>query len=216
MVKCQSKVGQLTLEKIDYTLKCEYNHSMDNAVINFMMQHMHGSKFVNYLMKFITYLGEYGLIWVVLLIVLICIPKTRKIGIIATICLLVELVLCNGTLKPLIARERPFAKNTAILDFLHSIGLKIPKDGSFPSGHTASSFAVAVSLMLLTGKKAWGALVLAFLIAFSRVFLCVHYLTDVLGGMILGTSVALVVCLIYKTKQKSKSTKTETSQTTTE
>lgn len=198
------KSWQIKLYKIDYNMYFGYNNNMDNIVINFMMQHMHGSKFVNYLMKFITYLGEYGLIWVAILIVLICIPKTRKIGIIATICLFVELLICNCALKPIIARPRPFSKNSAILDFIKSIHLKIPGDASFPSGHTASSFAVAVSLMLLAGKKAWGALVLAFLIAFSRVFLCVHYLTDVLGGMLLGSTIAIIICLIYKAKQKAK------------
>ena len=183
---------------------------MDNSVINFMMQHMHGSTFCNYLMKFISCLGDYGLIWISILLILICIPKTRKVGIVATLSLLVELILCNIVLKPIIARPRPFSNNTAILDFLHSISLKIPNDASFPSGHTASSFAVAVSLILLTGKKSWGALVLAFLIAFSRIFLCVHYLTDVLGGIIIGSSVALIICTIYKSKHKLPKDKQKT------
>lgn len=133
-------------------------------------------------MSNITKLGNAGIIWIMLTIVLILIPKTRKSGLILAIALIVDLILCNGILKPLIARTRPFDVNTAI-----QLIVAKPHDYSFPSGHTAASFTAVIALYLAGEKRLWKvALVLAILIAFSRLYLYVHYPTDVLGGIITG------------------------------
>ena len=117
-----------------------------------------------------------------LAVVLLILPKTRKTGIIVAAALLMDLILCNLILKNLVARVRPYDVNTAI-----AILIKKPLDFSFPSGHTAASFAAMTALFLAKMKKAWiAALVLAVLIAFSRLYFYVHYPTDVLGGAVVG------------------------------
>lgn len=134
------------------------------------------------ILAFITSLGNAGIIWIVLAVVLLILPKTRKTGIIVAAALLMDLVLCNLILKNLVARVRPYDVNTAI-----AILIKKPLDFSFPSGHTAASFAAMTALFLAKMKKAWiAALVLAVLIAFSRLYFYVHYPTDVLGGAVVG------------------------------
>ncbi len=134
------------------------------------------------ILAFITSLGNAGIIWIVLAVVLLILPKTRKTGIIVAAALLMDLILCNLILKNLVARVRPYDVNTAI-----AILIKKPLDFSFPSGHTAASFAAMTALFLAKMKKAWiAALVLAVLIAFSRLYFYVHYPTDVLGGIVVG------------------------------
>lgn len=130
----------------------------------------------------ITRLGDAGMIWILLCLVLLILPKTRKSGLILMAALLADLVICNGILKPLVHRIRPFDVKTGI-----ELLVKRPTDYSFPSGHTAASFTSVVALYLAGEKKLWKpALVLAVLIAFSRLYLYVHYPTDVFGGIVIG------------------------------
>ena len=133
-------------------------------------------------MVFITRLGDVGIIWIVLSIVLLLIPKTRKSGAVMVAALVVDVLLCNIVLKNLVARTRPYDVNTGV----HLLVAKL-HDYSFPSGHTAASFASVTALYLAGEKKLWKfALVLACLIAISRLYLYVHYPTDVLGGILFG------------------------------
>ena len=133
-------------------------------------------------MVFITRLGDAGIIWIVLSIVLLLIPKTRKSGVVMVAALVVDVILCNIVLKNLVARTRPYDVNTGV----HLLVAKL-HDYSFPSGHTAASFASVTALYLAGEKKLWKfALVLACLIAISRLYLYVHYPTDVLGGILFG------------------------------
>ncbi len=147
----------------------------------------------------ITKLGDGGMIWILLSVVLLLIPRTRKSGAILAVALCVDVVLCNGILKNLFRRIRPCDVNTSI-----QLLVARPDDFSFPSGHTAASFAAVAALMLageknhhkgipvcqrktaITGKLWIPALVLAVFIAFSRLYLYVHYPTDILGGVAVG------------------------------
>ena len=138
--------------------------------------------FLDKLKVFITRLGDAGIIWIVLSIVLLLIPKTRKSGAVMVAALVVDVLLCNIVLKNLVARTRPYDVNTGV----HLLVAKL-HDYSFPSGHTAASFASVTALYLAGEKKLWKfALVLACLIAISRLYLYVHYPTDVLGGILFG------------------------------
>lgn len=138
--------------------------------------------FLDKIMAFITRLGDAGIIWIVLSIVLLLIPKTRKSGAVMVAALVVDVLLCNIVLKNLVARTRPYDVNTGV----HLLVAKL-HDYSFPSGHTAASFASVTALYLAGEKKLWKfALVLACLIAISRLYLYVHYPTDVLGGILFG------------------------------
>lgn len=137
---------------------------------------------LTWIMKLASRLGDAGFIWILLGVILLLIPKTRKIGVIMAVALILDMITCNIILKPLVARTRPYDVNTAI-DLL----IRAPKDFSFPSGHTAASFAAASALWFAKAKKLWiPAVVLAVLIAVSRMYFYVHYPTDVLAGMLLG------------------------------
>lgn len=145
------------------------------------LQTMH-TPLITKIMKAASKLGDAGFIWILLTGVLLMIPKTRKVGILVSVALLLDVLTCNVILKPLIARTRPYDVNTAV-----ELLIRAPRDYSFPSGHTAASFAAAAALWFADKKKlAIPALVLAVLIAFSRMYFYVHYPTDVLGGAILG------------------------------
>ena len=153
------------------------------------LQTMH-NPVLDTLMSAITRLGDAGIIWILLCAVLLILPRTRKSGAILMAALLVDLVVCNGILKPLVHRIRPFDVKTGI-----ELLVKQPTDYSFPSGHTAASFTSVMALYLAGEKKLWIlALVLAVLIAFSRLYLYVHYPTDVLAGALLGAGLGLLAC----------------------
>ena len=153
------------------------------------------------LMCAITRLGDAGIFWILLCMVLLILPKTRRSGVILMAALLVDLVICNGILKPLVHRIRPFDVKTGI-----ELLVKRPTDYSFPSGHTAASFASVTALYLAGEKRLWiPALVLAVLIAFSRLYLYVHYPTDVLGGVVIGVMAgALGYWLVKKVEELKK------------
>lgn len=155
--------------------------------------------FLTPVMKFITTLGNAGAIWIAAAVVLLCMKKTRKQGLLVTCSLLGTLLVNNIVLKNLIARTRPYE----VIEGLHILVNK-PVDFSFPSGHTGCSFAAGVMMFLVCPKKIGvPAMILAVLISFSRLYVGVHFPTDVLGGMITGTLIALVIYWIYQRKTAS-------------
>jgi len=149
----------------------------------------------------VTRLGDGGRIWILLAAVLLAIPKTRKSGLMLAIALCVELLLCNEIMKPLFARTRPFDVNTAVRLLIPG-----PADFSFPSGHTAASFTAVAALYFAGERKLWKpALLLAVLIAFSRLYLYVHYPTDILGGMAVGVIAGYTGCRIVRRSRRQDS-----------
>lgn len=154
--------------------------------------------FADTFFKFVTTLGNGGAIWIITAIVLLCFKNTRKAGISLSISLIFCLVVGNLTLKPLIARPRPFDADLSIIPLIPK-----PTDFSFPSGHTLSSFAAATSLTLSFKRRGAYSFILATLIAFSRLYLMVHYPTDVLFGIILGTLLGFLAKKVFDfTSQK--------------
>jgi len=138
-------------------------------------------------MPLITDLGNSGFIWIVLTLMLLISKKYRKVGSTMLIALMLEVTVCNVILKPLIARIRPCDINTAV----HLL-ISRPTDYSFPSGHTAASFAAA-SALYFSKRKFWiPAFCLAILIAFSRLYLYVHYPTDILAGTLIGIIIGYI------------------------
>ena len=150
------------------------------------------SGFMDTVMPIITLFGEDGLFWIAWSVLLILFPKTRKIGLGMAFAMAMGLLLCNVTLKPLIARPRPY--DFQLTEFGKEITLLIEAqhDFSFPSGHTIASFEAAVVLLKNSKKMGIPAMILAILVAFSRMYLYVHYPTDVLVSIVLGTILALI------------------------
>ncbi|MDD3220410.1 MAG: phosphatase PAP2 family protein [Lachnospiraceae bacterium] len=150
--------------------------------------------FMNGFWKFITSLGNGGWFWIVLSLVLCAIPKTRKAGVMALCSMALCAIVVNLGLKNIVARPRPYTQVEGL-----QILIAKPTDFSFPSGHTTASFAAAWCYFRMLPKK-FGvpALVLAVFIALSRLYVGVHYPTDVLGGLIIGTLGSFVVYLVAK------------------
>ena len=129
-----------------------------------------------------TDLGNAGFIWLALAIVLICTKKYRKVGYATFLSLAMNLILTNGILKHIFKRARPFDTYPDLQPLIHE-----PTDWSFPSGHSSASFAAAFVLYHYLPKKfSIPALILATLIAVSRLYLGVHYPSDVIGGAAIG------------------------------
>lgn len=138
--------------------------------------------FLDSIMIFITTLGNGGIIWIAATVVLLIPKKTRKVGIMSGVALLGSLIINNNIIKNLVQRPRPFVTFTDL-----QIIIPIPSEFSFPSGHTASSFAAAgVFYSNLPKKFGVPAVILAGLIGLSRLYVGVHYPTDVIAGIIMG------------------------------
>ncbi len=153
---------------------------MDLAIVSWVAEHLH-TPFLDWLMPQITRLGDSGMLWLSLSFLLLLHRRTRRTGLTSLIALALVLTVGLGVLKPLIGRARPFTH-------LPELTLLIPPETgfSFPSGHTASSFASALSIRFASKNGGRIALVFAAAIAFSRLYLSVHYLTDILAGVLLG------------------------------
>ena len=142
-------------------------------------------------MPIITTFGDGGIFWIAWSVLLMFFPKTRKTGLGMAFALAMGLVVCNMTLKPMVARIRPY-------DLQAELGVTINllqgamHDFSFPSGHTIASFEAATVLLKNSKKMGIPAYILAIMIAFSRLYLYVHYPTDVIASIILGTLFALI------------------------
>ena len=134
---------------------------------------------------FITTLGNAGILWIGLTILLAVRKSTRKTAAALAVALGLCLLWGNLLLKPLIGRIRPFNVQDAI-----TLLITAPLDYSFPSGHTMSSFAAAMVLLLTDRRMGIPAMLLAGLIAFSRMYLYVHYPTDIIGGLLIGIASA--------------------------
>lgn len=162
----------------------------------FIQEHAHNAV-TDRVFPLITYLGEGGLFWILLALLFILLGRNssrKETGALMLGAMLLGLLLGELSLKNLVCRPRPFQDFPAYTQLLIP-----PPDGwSFPSGHSCASFAAATILFLK--DKRWGipALVLAALIAFSRVFLFVHYPTDILAGSLLGIGCAMLVMLCRK------------------
>lgn len=158
--------------------------SFDLPILDWIQANLKNG-FLNEVMPIITMFGDGGIFWIACAVILLCIPKTRKTGLGMAFALIMGLIVCNITLKPLVGRIRPY-------DFQEQLGVVIPlltermHDFSFPSGHTIASFEAATVLLINNKKLGIPAMILAVLIAFSRLYLYVHYPTDVIFSVFAG------------------------------
>ncbi len=163
----------------------------------FAVHEMFQSGFTDFIMPKLSALGNAGILWIVIAAIMLCFPKTRRCGILTAAGLIGCLIFGNIILKPFIHRPRPC--------WLYSVELisKIPSDFSFPSGHTYASFVSAFIIFKFHKRIGAVALMLAALIAFSRMYLYAHFPTDVLGGIVLAALIAAAVLSADKCR-KSK------------
>ena len=145
------------------------------------IQNIFRCNFLDVVCPVITAFGDYGIFWIALSLILLCFKKTRKVGLGMILALVINLILCNGILKTTINRTRPFVVNPDA-----PLLYKRPIDSSFPSGHTSASFSCAFALLYMKVKYWIPAMILSILIAFTRLYLYVHYTSDVLAGVLVG------------------------------
>ena len=165
-------------------------------------------------MKFITLFGEDGIFWICVCLLLVLFKRTRRLGIICSLSLLFTFICCNLIIKPGVDRTRPWVMFTEVIRYLEP-----PGDASFPSGHSANAMGPAWAMFLASRPEhrkcydevpclGWrgngasakavhrfgiAAVVLAFLIGLSRLYLGMHYPSDVVAGLLLGMVCALAV-----------------------
>ncbi|MBQ9842925.1 MAG: phosphatase PAP2 family protein [Oscillospiraceae bacterium] len=155
--------------------------------------------FLDAVMPVITVLGDAGIFWIALAAVFLLLPKHRKMGLSMGVALMMGLVICNMILKPVVGRIRPYDYQLEFFQKTIPLLIERQHDFSFPSGHTIASFEAAVAMLICNKKLGIPAMILAVLIAFSRMYLYVHYPTDVIASVILGTGLAfLAVFLVNK------------------
>lgn len=156
-------------------------NQFEASIILWIQENLRGA--LDGLWLFITHLGDDGILWIILGIVLLFWKKTRPIGLTVLISLLFDFLIINVTLKGLVARPRPFVVNEAITPLITNVS----PYRSFPSGHSGGSFAAMFALYKWVPKKVGiPALVLAALVALSRLYVGVHYPTDILAGCAVG------------------------------
>lgn len=147
-------------------------------------------------MTFITHLGDSGFIWIVLTLACLIWARTRRVGILMLFSLLLNTLANNIILKNMLARTRPYEVVQGLIRIIEA-----QSDFSFPSGHTGCSFAAAVVIFMMCPRR-YGipAMTLAVLISLSRLYVGVHFPTDVLCGGLIGTAAAVFVCRFYRKK----------------
>ena len=156
---------------------------MELFILDWIQAHLRCG-FLDAVLPIISWTANHGEIWILLALALVLRKSSRRQGWTVALALVLDLVCCNLLLKPLIGRVRPFAVNPAV-----ELLVSPPLDASFPSGHTAASFA-AVFALKTAGSPLWKpALAVAIVIAFSRLYLYVHWPSDVLAGALLGAAV---------------------------
>ncbi|MDO4178343.1 MAG: phosphatase PAP2 family protein [Phascolarctobacterium sp.] len=161
------------------------------VILNFIQENLR-SGFMDEFMIYSTYLGEYGLFWILVSVALLLYNPTKRFGILLSLALIIDFLLLNGFLKPFVHRLRPFYIQP--IDLL----IKTPSGYSFPSGHAGACFTAAFTLFLAHFKYWYVAMLLAIIVGFSRIYLYVHFPSDILGGFFVGLFAGYTANILYK------------------
>lgn len=179
----------------------EFITNIDFNILNFIQENIRNA-FLDPIMVVLSYIGEYGVFWILLAIVLLFSRKTRAAGVCALAAMALGFLCGDMIIKNIIARPRPFLLNPQV-----DMNIPGPTSYSFPSGHSTSAFAAVTALFGMLKEKRWIAysgLVLAILIVFSRMYNYVHYPSDILGGIALGVITGLIMVFIFKKTKLDK------------
>lgn len=177
-------------------------NQFEASIILWIQENLRGS--MDGFWIFVTHLGNEGYLWIALGIVLLFWKKTRPIGITVLLSLLFDFLIINVTLKGLVARPRPFVINEAIAPLVGGVS----PYRSFPSGHSGGSFAAMLALSKWVPKKIGiPAIILATMVALSRLYVGVHYPTDILGGLVVGLVCSFAAYRIVKSVVRKREEK---------
>lgn len=159
----------------------DFLQALDGNILLFIQEHVR-QPWMDGFWKAITHLGDGGFLWIAAAVALLLWKDTRKAGISASFALVIGALITNVALKNIVARIRPYEVVEGLMRIIER-----QHDFSFPSGHTCASFAAAFALYKTLPRR-WGiaCLVLAALISLSRLYVGVHYPSDVLGGAAVG------------------------------
>lgn len=163
----------------------DFIQAFDFSILDFIQQNMRHDV-LDMIFTVITHLGTGGILWITAAVCMLFTKKYRRCGIAVLVCLLLGLLFGNLILKHIIARSRP-----CWLKPISDMLVSVPKDFSFPSGHTLSSFIAAIVIFRHSRPLGIPALAVAALIALSRLYVYVHFPTDLLGAMILAVPIAI-------------------------
>lgn len=155
---------------------------LDGGILFWIQTHLRGPV-QDATISFYTTLGNAGMLFIVLALMMLCFKKTRKTGITALLALAIGFVCTNLILKYLVARPRPWLDVAGLLPLIDE-----SDPNSFPSGHTTCAFAFASALRHAAPRTwmKWSALAAAILMGYSRLHVGVHYPSDVLAGVLVG------------------------------
>ena len=159
--------------------------------IAFYMTHFYKLHLTNEIMKFISMCGDFGMSWLIVILITNMIDQTRTMSIDMLIALIAATLIGQVTIKSLVRRKRPCHTYPEI-----QLLITTPSDLSFPSGHTTSSFACSTVMMLYNPILGIIGYIYAILTAISRLYLFVHYLSDVVTGVILGITIGIITYLL--------------------
>lgn len=182
--------------------------SFDMSVFTFFGEQIQSAA-MNIVANFITFFGgsEFVIPMAVLGLVLSFFKKTRKFGMAVLFAVLVGTLITNLVMKPLFARPRPYvyyADNPLFMSWYEFAGAHVESDKSFPSGHTTAAFELGIAMFLVLNKKySWIFPVCSALVGLSRIYLMVHYVTDVLGGVLVGTFAGIMGYIIMTAIMKN-------------
>lgn len=164
---------------------------LDIQILYWIAYHLR-SDLLNPVLIFITHLCDHGELWLTLALILLLRPRTRRCGTAILLAMAFGLVFGNGMLKNLLARPRPFVTCPALVPLVQIGGW------SCPSGHTLASFCAATAVFCFYKRAGLAAFLLAALIGFTRLYVGVHYPTDVLLGAVLGIVFGILSAVIVR------------------
>lgn len=168
--------------------------NIDFSILYWIQDNLRNS-FMDFVMPLFSNLQDGGLIWISIAVVMLFFKRTRYCGIAVLLAMGIDTLITEYGIKNIVCRVRP----CNLVDDVNMLVEK-PTSYSFPSNHSASAFAGAVAVMLTIKKKAWTipAFVFSGIISFSRMYVFVHFPSDVFAGILLGSAVAVLVCFLMK------------------